>query len=54
MGAIPLRAIVMVAVVTSTPFTAPTQVLLNADFDNKAIDVPIGTWGAALGEPVSV
>lgn len=29
-------------------------VVLTADFDDKAVDQPIGTGGAAVGEPVSV
>jgi hypothetical protein len=30
------------------------QVLLRADFDDKAIDAPIGTGGAVVGEPTAV
>lgn len=30
------------------------EVLLNANFDNKSIDQPIGTGGAAVGEPTDV
>jgi len=34
--------------------SAPAQVLLEADFDDKPIDQPIGTGGAAVGEPINV
>jgi len=32
---------------------AAGQVILDADFDDKTVDVPIGTGGAAAGEPIS-
>lgn len=47
--------IALLAVVLCWSMTAGAQeLLLAADFDDKPLDQPIGTGGAALGEPVSV
>jgi hypothetical protein len=40
--------------VVSAPSAIYGQVLLQADFDDKTIDAPIGTGGAAVGEPDQV
>jgi len=51
-----VRALVLtvaVAVVLMAP-SAMAEVLLLADFDDLPIDEPVGTSGAAAGEPVSV
>ncbi|MHC4589736.1 MAG: hypothetical protein ACYTAQ_10460 [Planctomycetota bacterium] len=47
-------AVVLVAIMVSAGGRAGASTLLEADFDDKTIDAPIGTGGAAVGEPVSV
>ena len=54
MGATSLRTLLVIAVAASAPGTVSAQVLLDANFDDKTIDAPIGIGGAAVGEPVYV
>ena len=54
MGAISLRALVVMAVAFIASGGVSAQVLLQADFDDKTVDAPIGTGGAVAGEPVRV
>lgn len=54
MGAISLRTLLIIAVTVSAPSTVSAQVLLDADFDDKTVDSPIGIGGAAAGEPVYI
>jgi len=44
----------LLAVTLTTPVRAGDFVLLDATFDDKTVDAPIGTGGALVGEPVSI
>ena len=49
-----MKHIFVATVVLAIAISAPAQVLFEANFDDKPIDQPIGTGGAAVGEPVEV
>jgi hypothetical protein len=50
-----LLPLIVPALLAAMPFaSAADQTYLQADFDDKTIDAPVGTGGAAVGEPVVV
>ena len=49
-----LLVLVLIAGVASAASPVSAQLLLDADFDDKTIDAPLGTGGAAVGEPVYI
>lgn len=48
------RVLLTLALVTTAVFSAQAEVLLDASFNDKPIDVPIGTGGAEVGEPTAI
>lgn len=48
-----LAAVLGLALAVTLAAPAAGQVILDADFDDKTVDVPIGTGGAVVGEPIS-
>ncbi len=49
-----ITLLVLFFICSFTPTLAAGIILLNADFEGKPVDQPIGTGGPAVGEPVSV
>jgi len=50
-------AMLLILIAALLPATAPAEadfILLNANFDDKTIDAPIGTGGPEVGEPIDV
>lgn len=49
-----IRALAIVALFSASAFAQPSTPWLLADFEDQPVDQPIGTGGAALGQPYAV